>query len=43
MAGYLSTATPGPSADDVTDAITIATRTRQAAVTILEQDLLTKW
>ncbi|HTX86146.1 MAG TPA: HEPN domain-containing protein [Streptosporangiaceae bacterium] len=40
---YPSTATPGPSADDVTDAISIATQTREAAVTILEQDLLTKW
>ena len=40
---YPSTVTPGPSADDVTDAVTIATQTRQAAATILEQDLLTKW
>src|SRR5215469_3258322 len=40
---YPSTTTPGPSADDVIDAIAIATQTREAAVTILEQDLLTKW
>ncbi len=40
---YPSNAAPGPSADDVTDAITIATQTRETAVTILEQDLLTRW
>ena len=40
---YPSTVTPGPSADDVTDAIAIATQTRDAAATILEQDLLTRW
>ena len=40
---YPSTVTPGPSADDVTDAITAATQARQATVTILEQDLLTGW
>jgi hypothetical protein len=32
---YPSTATHGPSADDLTDAITIATQIREAAVTIL--------
>ena len=40
---YPSTVTPGPSADDVTDAIAAATQAHQAAVTILEQDLLTAW
>jgi hypothetical protein len=40
---YPSTVTPGPSADDVTDAIKIAGQTREAAQTILEQNLLTKW
>jgi HEPN domain len=40
---YPSTVTPGPSADDVTDAIAAATQSRQAAMTILEQDLLTAW
>jgi hypothetical protein len=33
----------GPSADDVTDAITVATRTRDAAARILDQDVLTQW
>jgi HEPN domain len=40
---YPSTVTPGPSADDVTDAIKIAAQTREAAQTILDQNLLTKW
>jgi hypothetical protein len=40
---YPSTVTPGPSADDVTDAIASATQANQATVTILEQDLLTAW
>jgi uncharacterized protein (UPF0332 family) len=40
---YPSTVTPGPSPDDVTDAIKIAAQTREAAETILEQNLLTKW
>lgn len=33
----------GPSSDDVTDAITAATQARDAAVTILQQDVLTEW
>jgi len=40
---YPSTITPGPSPDDVRDAITTATRARDAAMTILEQNLLTPW
>jgi HEPN domain len=40
---YPSTITPGPSPDDVRDAITTATQARDAAMTILEQDLLTPW
>jgi hypothetical protein len=40
---YPSTAAPGPSADDVRDAIAAATQARDAAVMILEQDLLTPW
>jgi hypothetical protein len=40
---YPSTVTPGPSPDDVTDAITAATQARDAAVTILQQDVLTDW
>jgi hypothetical protein len=40
---YPSTSTPGPSADDVRDAITTANQARDAAMTILEQHLLTPW
>lgn len=40
---YPSTVTPGPSADDVSDAIDAATQARQAAVTIINQDLLAPW
>jgi len=40
---YPSTITPGPSPDDVRDAITTATQARDAAMTILEQNLLTSW
>jgi hypothetical protein len=40
---YPSTVAPGPSSDDVTDAITAATQARDAAVTILQQDVLTDW
>lgn len=40
---YPSTIAPGPSPDDVRDAITTATEARDAAMTILEQDLLTPW
>jgi hypothetical protein len=40
---YPSTSTPGPSSDDVRDAITTATQARDAAMTILEQNLLTRW
>jgi hypothetical protein len=40
---YPSTVTPGPSAEDVTDAIAAATQVHQAAMTILEQNLLTAW
>jgi HEPN domain len=40
---YPSTITPGPSPDDVSDAITTATQARDAAMTILEQNLLTPW
>ena len=40
---YPSTITPGPSPDDVRDAITTATQARDAAITILEQNLLTPW
>lgn len=40
---YPSTVAPGPSPDDVRDAIAAATQARDAAVTILEQDLLAPW
>ncbi len=40
---YPSAETPGPSADDVDDAISVAARAREAAATILGQDLLTPW
>jgi hypothetical protein len=40
---YPSTAAPGPSSDDVNDAITAATQARDAAATILQQDVLTDW
>ena len=40
---YPSTIAPGPSPADVRDAITTATQAREAAVTILEQNLLTPW
>ncbi len=40
---YPSLTTPGPAAEDVTDAITIATQARDAATTILDQRVLTPW
>jgi hypothetical protein len=40
---YPSTTTPGPSPDDVTDAIIVATQARDAAATILDQQVLTLW
>ena len=38
-----STDAPGPSAEDVADAIKVATEAHAAAVTILGQDILTAW
>jgi len=40
---YPGAATPGPSADDVEEAIAVATRARQAAATIPGQKLLRPW
>jgi hypothetical protein len=40
---YPRTDAPGPSRDDARDAITTATQAREAAVTILERDVLTAW
>jgi hypothetical protein len=40
---YPSGNSPGPSGDDIDDAIAVATRAREAATTILDQDMLTRW
>jgi len=40
---YPSSSTPGPSAEDVDDAVRVATEAHSAAGTILDQDLLTPW
>ncbi|MBO0775985.1 MAG: hypothetical protein J2P34_06685 [Actinobacteria bacterium] len=40
---YPTTIAPGPSREDIDDAIAVATQARDAAATILEQDLLTTW
>lgn len=40
---YPSSETPGPSPDDVRDAIEVASQVREAATTILDQDVLTTW
>lgn len=40
---YPSNSTPGPSVDDVNDAIASATAVRDAALAILKQNLLTRW
>jgi hypothetical protein len=40
---YPSADNPGPSEDDVTDAINAATQARDAAATVLQQDVLTRW
>jgi hypothetical protein len=40
---YPSTITPGPAAEDVNDAIATATQARNAAITIVQQNLLTTW
>ena len=40
---YPSIATPGPSSDDVTDAIRVATQAHEAVITILGQDMVTLW
>jgi len=38
-----SSNSPGPSGDDIDDAITVATRAREAATTILDQNALSRW
>lgn len=40
---YPSSETPGPSPEDVKDAINVATEMRNAAATILDQGVLTGW
>ena len=40
---YPDSSTQGPTADDVQDAISVATQARDAAVTILDQSLLGPW
>lgn len=40
---YPSSATFGPAADDVIDAITVATQAREAATTIIDQKILRPW
>jgi hypothetical protein len=40
---YPSSNSPGPTSDDVDDAIAVATQAREAATTILDRDVLTPW
>ncbi len=40
---YPSSNSPGPAGDDIDDAIAVATRARQAATTILDQNALSRW
>jgi hypothetical protein len=40
---YPSAATPGPAPDDVADAVTAATQARDAASTIIDQNVLMPW
>jgi hypothetical protein len=34
---------PGPAGDGIDDAIAVATRAREAATTILDQNVLSRW
>ena len=40
---FSSSNSPGPAADDVDDAIAVATRASKAATTILDQNVLSRW
>lgn len=40
---YPSSGSPDPANADIDDAITVATQAREAAATILDQDVLTRW
>ena len=40
---YPSSDSPGPTSDDIDDAIAVATQACEAATTILDQNVLTRW
>jgi hypothetical protein len=40
---YPSSNSPGPTSDDIDDAIAVATQAREAATTIIDQNVLTRW
>jgi hypothetical protein len=40
---YPSGESPGPSGDDIDDVLAIATQAHEAVVTILDQNVLTRW
>ncbi|HEV2373555.1 MAG TPA: HEPN domain-containing protein [Streptosporangiaceae bacterium] len=40
---YPSSDSPGPTSDDIEDAIAVATQAREAATTIFDQGILTRW
>ena len=40
---YPSSETPGPSADDVDDAVKVASQVHSAAIAILDKEILTPW
>jgi hypothetical protein len=40
---YPSTSSPGPAAEDVGDAIAAASQARDAAITIMHQNVLSTW
>lgn len=40
---YPSSNSPGPTSDDIDDAIAVATQAREAATTILDQNILARW
>jgi hypothetical protein len=40
---YPSSNSPGPVGDDIDDAIAVASRAREAATTILDQNVLSHW
>jgi hypothetical protein len=40
---YPSSNSPGPTSDDIDDAVAVASKAREAATTILDQNVLTRW